>query len=390
MTYKDFLATIDGYYQKIGLEKWPAAPSFHDGFPGNFNLSLSEYEFLNQNEDFFNLKKDMVYVKNQPCIRHNDFSHIDNPNGDSYRYLLRFTMAPVGGIVWKKDISLKEKETKKAIFNLLNFLTNECNLDKNKIYIQYLKSDKIKVLTEGKYDFNCQIPNDPNLKYYLDFGIPKNNFIPISNRDGLLALNVYGRPTPWGYRNEIFYDYNGKLLDIATFDSLVFQPILDQQNKIINLKLYPYTLVVGAIGVERLLMILNGFKDINDIDLINEPAVVLRPYTDPRSAKQLVQTLRAIQLIIADGGWYKNLGKRRREKMRDFYKFIQKITENNKIPVEVLGKVLVQVADLEPNLPQLEKAIDDTILEYERHKLRMKYIHSWQEHLDELPKNQLF
>lgn len=384
MTYRELISKINNYYQETGFNQWSAAPVIHKGFPGNFNLSLSEYEFLNQNPDYFNLKKDMVYVKNQPCIRHGDFPHIEKSNDDSYRYLLRFTMAPVGGIVWKKDTSLREKETKQAIFNLLDFLTKECGLDKNKLYIQHLKSDKISVLTEGKYNFSYFIPDDPNIKHYKEYGI--SNFIPVKDRRGLLALNVYGRPTPWGYRNEIFYDYESKLLDIATIESLIFKPVFNTGKVISGLEPYPNTLVVGAIGVERVLMVINNLKDINDIDLITEPAEILRPYTDPLSAKQLVQTLRTIQLIIADGGKYQSLDKRRKEKMRDFYRLIDEIIAKNQIPVEIIVRVLKKIAELEPNLPQLNNAISLTIQEYELYKLRVKYVHSWQEHLDELPK----
>lgn len=384
MTYNQIITKINNYYQKVGLNQWPAAPVIHEGFPGNFNLSLSEYEFLNQNADFFNLQKDMVYAKNQPCIRHGDFPHIQKPNDDSYRYLLRFTMAPVSGITWKKDVSQREKETKRAIFTLLDFLTLECGLEKDKFYIQYLKSDKISILTEGKYDFEYFVPDDPNLKYYQEYGI--NNFMPVSDRKGLLALNVYGRPTPWGYRNEIFYEYNGKLIDIATIESLTFKPVFNDKKMIAGLEPYPYTLVVGAIGVERILMIINDLEDINEINLISEPAEILRPYTDPISAKQLVQTLRTIQLILADGGKYQTLDKRRKEKMRDFFQLVDEIIAKNQIPIEIMVKVLKKIAELEPNLPQLNNAISLTIEEYELYKLRMKYIHSWQEHLDELPK----
>lgn len=386
MTYNQLITKINDYYNKIGFNQRPSAPLIHKGFPGNFNLSLAEYEFFNQNDDFFDLKKDIVYTKNQPCIRYNDFAHIKKPNPDSYRYLLRFTMAPVGGITWKKDVTLREKEIEKCIYNLLNFLTKDCGLDIDKIHIQYLKSESIQNLTEGKYNFDFDVPDDPNLQIYKNYGIPEKNFASISNRDGLLALNVYGRPTPWGYRNEIFYEYNGKLLDIATLESLVFEPSFDETGIISGLKPYPYTLVLSAVGVERILMILNNLRDINELDIISEPAEILRPYTDPISAKQLVQVLRTIQAILSDDGQYQSLDKRRKEKMRDFFALMHTIISKNQIPTEVIAKVLGEIALLEPNLPKLSQAVNLTIEEYEFYKLRMKYIHSWQEHLDELPR----
>lgn len=384
MTYQELLTKINNYYKKIGFDQWPSAPVIHDGFPGNFNLSFTEYEFLNQNPDFFNLQKDIVYIKNQPCIRHNDFSHIKKPDEDSYRYLLRFTMSSVGGIYWEKSVSKRPQRIKDNLSNLFEFLTKECGLDINKFHIQYLKSDTISKLTEGKYSFNYNIPDDPNLSYYKNLGIPEKNFIPVSNRDALLALNIYGRPTPWGYRNEIFYEYNGKLLDIGTFECLVFEPCFDSANNIIGLKPYPHTLVISAVGSERILMILNNQKDINEIDLISEPSKFLRPYTNLQSAQQLVQVLRTIQLIIADSGGWEKLGKNRKEKLNDFYALLDKIVIINNIPIEIIEKIMIKIAELEPNLPQLKNSIKKNIRDYKFYKLRVKYSQAWIKHLDEL------
>jgi|GEM_PF-6714511 len=384
ITYQQFLTKISNYYQKIGLPEWPPAPVVHGGFPGNFNLSFAEYEFLKYNNDYFDLKNDMFYTKIQPCIRHNDFIHIQKPSHDSYRYLLRFNMAGMG-LYWKKDLSEREKCTEITINNLLNFLLKECGFEVKNIYVQYLKSAPIRQLTEGKYDFDFYVPDDPNLHYYKKAGVPEGNFLPVQNRDGFLALNVYGRPTPWGYRNEIFYKYKGRLLDVGTFESLVFEPIFDENQQICGLKPYNYMLVVSAIGVERVLMVINGLSDVNQLEIISEPAAILRPYIDPLSAIQLIQTLRTIQLIVADGGIWGKLSKRQRQKIKDFYSLIDKIITANQIPIEVIARVLQKIAQLEPNLPQLKNAIGTTIQEYELYKLRKKYSDSYAKHLDELP-----
>ena len=382
MKYQELLTKIDAYYQKIGVPKWPAAPIVHEGFPGNFNLSFIEYELLKHNGNYIDLKEELIYTANQPCIRDNDFKFIENPNQDSSRYLLRFTISPVGGVYALKSRALKEKMAKKVIFDTINFLTKECGLDIKKIYIQYLKPTTISEMTEGKYNFNYDIPLDPNLKYYQKLGIPKQNFIPVSNRDAFLALKVYGRPTPWGYRNEIFYKHHGKLLDIGTVEDLRFKPIIDKKGKICGLEENPHTFVLGGIGVERLLMVLNDFDDINQIDLISEPAAILRPYLDPQSANQFVQTLRAIQLIIADSGGYDTLCKMRKQRLRNFYKFLDSKFKNL-VPDEIWLKVMAKIAQLEPNLPQLSHCLEQNLKEFKEYQLRVRYPHSWDKHLRE-------
>ncbi|MDD3774150.1 MAG: hypothetical protein PHW50_02630 [Patescibacteria group bacterium] len=382
MKYQELLTKINAYYQKIGIPQFPSAPIIHEGFPGNFNLSLTEYEFLQQQSGFLGLNKDMRYVKNQPCVRKNDLKYISNLQEDSYRYLLRFTMASVGGIFWLKDSSKKDKMAHKVITNTINFLVKECSLDIKKIYIEYLKPTTIFEMTEGKYNFDYDIPVDPNLRHYQKLDIPKENFIPANNRNALLALNIYGRPTPWGYRNEIYYKYKGKLLDIATVEDLRYFPIF-KKDAIVDLKHLDSTLAIGAIGVERLLLILNNLENINQLDIISEPAAILRPYLDPKDAAQLVQTLRAIQLIIADSGGYDSLSDKRKEKIREFYKFLD-LKVNNVVPDEILIKVMKKIAETEPNLPQLNQAVEQNLEEFKKYKLRIRFPYSWQKHLSEI------
>lgn len=389
MTYKQFNEKLEKYYQKIGVKEVNCTPVIHNGFPGNFNLSVTEYEFLNQNSNFLDLKKDMVYAKTQSCIRFNDFNHIVIENKDSYRYLARFTIATPGGIFWQKDRSLREARHREAIQNNINFLVEECGLDIKKIHVQYLKSGKISEITNGKYLLDKIIPTDPYLDFYRELGVLESNFIPVQNRDGLLSLNVYGRTTPWGYRNEIYYEYKGKLLDIGTVENLMFEPIYDTddydgEGELIDLIDYKHTLTLGGIGVERVLMIINGFDHVNELDIVAEPAKILAPYLEPLSARQLVQTLRAISLIVADGGEYENLDKRRKEKMRVFWQHAHKIIHSKQVPLDVIKKVLGTICETEPMYAQMKPAINTIIREYKLFCLREKYGKRWHEHSQEI------
>lgn len=381
MTYQEFIEKIK---QNFTVMEVNPAPVIHNGFPGNFNLSFTEFEVLNQNANFMDLKKDMIYTKIQPCIRFNDFSHIKEEDDDSFRYLGRFTMASIAGIYWEKDKTKRDMRHKNVINKSFDFMTQVCGLDIKKFHIQYLAGGKISKLTNGKYLLDKEVLADPYLDFYRDLGIPESNFIPVQNRDGLLSLNVYGRPTPWGYRNEIFYEYNGKLLDIATVEILVWRPIYDESGKLIDLADYEYTLTIDAIGVERILMIINGFSHVNELDIISEPAKILAPYLEPLTARQLVQTLRAIALIVADGGKYENLEKRRKEKMRVFWQHTHKIINSKQVPLDVIKRVLSAICETEPMYPQVEKSIAKVISEYKLFELREKHGKRWHEHVGEI------
>lgn len=389
MKKSQFIEKIEKYYKTLNLPIYKGAPVVHKGFPGNFNLSLSEYEFLRQNKDFMNLKHDICYVVTQNAIRHSDFTYISKPSDDSYRYLLWFTLAPVAGVYWEINKSFRQKRAQMVIESTINFLVQECGFDINKIHIQYLKSAKISEITSGKYMLDKVIPTDPYLDIYRNLGIPEKNFIPVQNRDALLALNVYGRTTPWGYRNEIFYEYKGKLLDIGTVENLVFKPIYEDNNnldetKLLDLVDYEHTLALGGIGVERVLMVINKLNSVNELDIIAKPVKSIVKYLSEKEAIKLVQTLRAVCLILADGGKYDDLQKRRKQRLRDFMNLVWQILHDNKISHSIFCKLIETIADQEKLNPQIKKSIEHIKREFLIWDLRKKYGQHWTKHISEI------
>ncbi|MDO8183879.1 MAG: hypothetical protein Q7T49_02750 [bacterium] len=322
---KELLSKVEKYPGTVSIDP---GPIINEGYPSNFNLSFAWYEWTKKEgvkgskKQYISFAGDMFYTKCQPCIRFQDWKTIVENGQNKYRYLSYFHMADVSGLMAKIDSSSRKEIGVFAIKSLLSFFESQ-NIDLKNIFVSYCVGGKVSKLTAGKYTFDKNIESDPFYDDWIKLGISKENMIADETRDTLLSLKNYSRPSPWGYRNEIFCKHNGKLLDIATIEHLVFEPIFDEQMDIVNITDYRHAFSISAVGVERLLMVLNNFNDIRQVDIIAPLYELIRSKIEKISEEDidtLVQTLRPIQaILITDEGKWKNLNSRRKEIARSFY-----------------------------------------------------------------------
>lgn len=301
-----------------------AASVCNDGFPGTFNLSYSEAEMIENFGQYLNYDKDLIYSKIQPVIRFQDWSHIAHSDEHSYRYLSVFDLADVGGAIILKNGDDWKNAARFSINSLATFLFEKLQLDKSKIRISYFAGGNVSQVSKGKYDLNFDLPVDSAVEFWKEKGIKDNQFIADETRDTLLALNIFGLPTPWGFRHEINYLHAGKLLDIGTFDYLFYRPIFEK-GKLIDLRRWEHLFVISAVGLERLLMVKNNFVRATDcahIKPLIESVLSAANNKNYQQAEILSQALRAIHRIISDCGGYQNISQRRKEKLRTFYKTV--------------------------------------------------------------------
>jgi hypothetical protein len=340
------------------------APVIHSGFPSCFNLSFGEYELLREfNGQYLVYDHDCIYSKIQPCIRHQDWETIVKDEKNRWRYLSLFNMADVSGLIIKQNNKEQEELGKHAIFSFVHFIVS-LGLKKENLRISYFAGGKVRDVTKGKYELETYIPSDPLKDYWKTLGISENQFISDATRDTFLALQVFGLPTPWGYRNEINYLHDGKLLDIGTVEYMKFEPVFVDK-KIIALKPFRHSLGISAVGVERLLMIINNHANVYDIDII-EPLIheVLErcEKKDKIQAMIIVQAIRALHQIISDGGIYSRLNTRRKEYVRMFCRDMvvaAKKINYNLSPIHI-KKILQLNAKLQLFYPQLLNNIEIT------------------------------
>ncbi len=305
------------------IDKKPASVC-NDGFPGSFNLSYSEAEMIENFGQYLNYDKDLIYSKIQPVIRYLDWKHIANADEYSYRYLNLFDLADVGGAIVLSDPKNIHEVVEFSIKSLNNFLFDKLKLDKSKLRVSYFPGGDIKTATKGKYDFDLELPKDEAVEVWKKFGIREEQFMPELSRDTLLALNVFGLPTPWGFRHEINYLHKGKLLDIATFEYIIYRPIF-KEGKIVNLQNWEHLFSISAVGLDRILMVVNDLGKVTDCSHI-KPLVELclekSKNKDEEKAIIAIQALRSIHRILTDCGSFASLARQRKEKIRDFYRGI--------------------------------------------------------------------
>lgn len=321
---KEDLANFPKYPGTVTVEP---GPMINEGYPSNFNLSFAYYEWTKKegqkgsSKQYISYVGDMFYTKCQPCIRPQDWETIVSDDENKYRYLSYFHMADVGGLIARMDANSRREVGLFAIQSLISFF-KQYDLDLKNVFVAYCAGGKVSDLTDGKYTFDKHVDPDPFFEDWIDAGIPKENMVSDTTRDTLLSLRNYSRPSPWGYRNEIFYKHNGRLLDIATIEHLCFEPVFDEEMNTVDIKEYRHAFSISAVGVERVLMVLNGYKDIREVDLVAPLYEMVRSRMasiDDVDVDSLVQTLRPIQAIITDDGQWSNLNSRRKEIARAFY-----------------------------------------------------------------------
>lgn len=359
MKFHELKEKLINFPKYPGTIKVETGPMINDGYPSNFNLSFAYYEWTQKEgqkgsaKQYISFTGEMFYTKCQPCIRPQDWRTIVENGENKYRYLSYFHMADVGGLIARMDSKYRDEIGVFSINSLIN-LFKELGLDINNVHVAYCAGGKVIDLTDGKYTFDKEVAPDPFYHEWLKAGISEENMIPDKTRDTLLSLRNYSRPSPWGYRNEIFYKHQGKLLDIATIEHLCFEPIFDAEMNTIDIIDYKHAFSISATGVERLLTVINNFDNVRKVDIVAPLYDFITQNIKGITVEEtdiLVQTIRPIQAIIADGGQWQNLNSRRKEIARAFYMEFANVWSkyNLKINDKLLEDLLFMNADLLKN-----------------------------------------
>ncbi len=337
---REFLANSDKYPK---CKKYKRAPLIHEGFPGTFNLSFTEYDMFREFGGYSKFHKDQIFSTIQSCVRPQDILENLKYGKEIWKYLGVFEMSDIAG-----QITLSKKEDIKKIhtwqLNKLIELLVELGLKKDRIFPSYCKGGDVTKITKGKYTFDFKIPEDILTKEaFLKAGIPKENLIPDKTRDTFLSLHI-NMPTPWGYRNEINYNIGTKekpkLLDIATLEYFLWLPTYSSKEKVsknINgLKEFEHTISIGGIGVERLCVAVNGLKSIQEVDYINKFYDFFRKLYPELTEEQRIkagEVIRALHRIYADVAEVKlKIGKQQNKKIKYF---LQVLNQNLYEPLEI-------------------------------------------------------
>ena len=298
------------------LQTWPKydgcvfvdrAPLLTAAFPGSFNMSSTEHHWLREYGGFLDWDHDYVFSTVQSCVRADD---IERLRLGGRWHLGVFEMADLSG-----EVALAHRPDYPSIQSwqlqeLVRFLAT-LGIPAARIHASYCAGGRVAELTGGAYDVPVVIPADTLSRDALcNAGVPEENLIPDRTRDTLLSLHVH-RPTPWGYRNEIFVDVGTRndpdLIDVATSEYLTWRPVFEGSQRgrhnIADLTELDAGAIGVGVGVERLCAVVNGLDRVHDVDYLRPFYAALKdvlPNAAPPDVHVAGESLRALHRIYTD------------------------------------------------------------------------------------------
>lgn len=370
VTYKELRDRVKETNKYSGCQHRERSPLIHEGFPGTFNLSFTEYEWLKEFGNYSDFNKDFIYSTIQSCIRPQDIDENIRNGKNLWKYLGVFEMADLGGQIVLANRNNSENIHLWQINQLGRFL-RENGLDLRRVYPTYNAGGNVEEITKGKYTFDFQVPEDEvSKKGFVSIGVPKENCMPDITRDTFLSLHLNQR-SPWGYRNEINYNIgtqeNPVLLDIGTLERMCWLPTYSgNQERSLDINwLVPinHTLNISGLGLERLGVAINGLKrvqDVNHIKQFYDCFEQVAPTLSPEQRYKSGEVIRALHRVYSDLQSYDLYLSRHREmKVR---KFLQTLRENagEVINEDVLNAVLKANTEAQPWHLNLTQGIEPT------------------------------
>ena len=207
------------------------------------------------------------------------------------------------------------------------------------------------------------------METFLQYGVPEENLIPDKTTDTFLSVNLKKEEqnwgvstvyTGWGYRNEINVDVGSKgnriLLDIGTVEHFSWRPIYEG-DKIVGLGNIACDFTIGAVGLERLCMAINGLQRVQDVSYIAPFYERMRKIAGEENL-MAGESLRALHRIYSDIAkfYIGDIGRHRKARIN---KMIKNIPYS--FSLDTLTELLKVHSETQPWHSNLEDGIEPTI-----------------------------
>jgi alanyl-tRNA synthetase len=368
---------INNYAQKQDLEILKNSPTVSWLYPGQFAYCLNEEFIWDRYNTFIDCPAEIHFHKIQPVIRWDDFESFFLKGSENPRtHLGSFDMTTINGghIV---PIESKNKYSEIIFEGIIDFLVNKIGLEKSKLVITYFSGQKLSELSKNrqgisKYDFDYEFPPDTeSIEAFRKLGIKNSQFKADSTRDSFLIPDwACGEVAPWGHRNEIIYQTEKGLLDIATVESLTYRPIIKNQ-KISGIQKWDKAFVINGTGIERLSMLLNNYSEIYAINNIN-PLFLFLKEINIQEPHIVCESIRIFHRLIADtgGNMYDARSQKSPKNRQSKFNILRRII--SQLPDNELSKIFALHADINPYYPELKNSIEQCLISINQYRETQK------------------
>lgn len=303
MLNKDLRKKLKFLSKRNKVEMIERSPLINEAFKDDFNYSIGEASILERFGQYLPIKENWSFSVFQPCIRLSDFNK-EVKCGSPY-HLAFFEMADVGGLHLSKNKNCKEIR-EKVIKQGYDFLTRVLGLDPDSLYINYFSGNNLKILSRNLIKSDKYIKADKETIWiWKELGFQEDHFIP-DNTQKTFVLTFFPFEFYAGYRSEIFFKKPTKpydLIEIATFEFLDFRTKLDKNGQLINICPLDGCFGGMAIGLERLLMVVNSFNDIFQCEYISplyESVLRLSKKKNELAGRVITEAIRLLSAVIVD------------------------------------------------------------------------------------------
>ncbi len=366
--YRELREKVDENARKVGLEIVPPSSTISWLYPGQFAYCLNEEFIWDRYGGFVDSLPRIHFHKIQPVIRWDDFVKYfqevkkDKAKEDSC-HLGHFDMSTITGGHIIDGEKTNEYESR-AFTGLFDFLINECGLERRKFIVTYFSGARLSEIGVGKngyrkYKFDVEFAPDTRAKkLFSEVGISPSQMKVDPSRDCFLIPNwICGEVAPWGYRNEINYETEQGLVDIATIERLSLFP-LRQNDEIVGVRPWEKSFVISGTGLERLAMVSEGLKKIQDVENVKP---IYEACEKHENGINTAESLRIFHRIVADSrgdlsdrrGHGKNRNRKYRKLMGNAYT----------LDLPEIQELLQINAEAQPWHPELAEAVDYAVSE---------------------------
>lgn len=288
LTISEILQEITKYFVWKGYPLEKSTDLISPAFPSTFNPSAAHCQVMELIGQKCPLEKPRKFFVVEQCFRHVDIDKVGRSHHSSSFQMAAYVFGAAFASLSKKEI----------IETGYNYLVKELGLDSNKLLITTFGGGKVK---------NQFFESDEDsFRVWKELGILQNKLLPVAGPRNFIYLQREGDAA--GPRSEIYYD-RGEKYDVDRYveiASIIFETHRFSKGQ---LAFSNNVVAGGAFGVERLLMVLNGFRTIYETDIFTSLVSTVENFVANRTLLDLfryeiytiVDFLKSAVLIINAG-----------------------------------------------------------------------------------------